>query len=312
MQRQRVIHDKAIRLKLYICINGPDLPSEDVVRRFQEGHPLIEIEVELLEVPRTPAAARNVFLRRINSSWVFFIDDDIQLPPRILLNFLNLRMKYPEIDLWGGPNLTPIASHSKKICYGWLLSHPLVVGPVFRRYGFSGTTFSQGGQFNLMLCNLFVRRTLIETEGFGVVFKTAEENELIYRLQKMDCQLGFSDELFVWHERRAGIRSFLTQIFYYGFGRGQLFCRVSLWPQGFFVLCAVLLPFAILCLLRFPSVFLLWVLVLELNYVLRFRRFEFSVLILPPMIWGISFAGIISGVVSMKTRPRGIHQASTR
>ena len=208
---------------LRILVNGHD---DKTVELLSGKH-----HFQQVDFPVTPAAARNFLLKDVHSPWVFFMDDDIELPKSFFKNFYQLAFDHPDVEIWGGPNMTPMLNNYLQLRNGWILACSLITGPVSSRYALSGRKTCDGNQFNLMLCNLFIKSYRLSDATFLPIFKTAEENELLYRLQEKKISACASDWLSVTHERRQNASSFLKQIFYYGFGRGQLFCTVSLAKQ---------------------------------------------------------------------------------
>lgn len=292
-------------IQTYLCINGNDDDSDQLLLRIQKQYSFLSIQIERINIPVSPAAARNHLLQFVKSEFVFFMDDDVCLPKDIFLHFLSLANQYPNVDVWGGPNLTPVDNSQEQKDCGWLVSQPLLVGPIAQRYAFANTDLAPGGQFNLMLCNLFVRHKLLGI-GFESFFKTAEENELIYRLQSKKCQMLASHNLFVWHERRANAKSFVKQIFYYGYGRGQLLSRVSLLRQKFFLLVPFLFLFICTILFSFPKIvfamILIWLCLIQFLYLAEFRRLNAKIFILPVLMCGAYVFGLFRGQTQMVSR----------
>ena len=292
-------------LSVYICINGTDDESYQLALNIKRSFGAISTNIIYNSKPVTPAAARNQLLQLVTSEFVFFMDDDVYLPNNIFLNFWHLKNQYPNIDVWGGPNLTPPSNSQKQKDCGWLVSQALIVGPIAQRYVFSSKDLSLGGQFNLMLCNLFVRNKVLK-KGFEFFFKTAEENELIYRLQRQKCQMLASSQLFVWHERRKTYTEFIKQIFYYGYGRGQLLARVSLFKQKLFLLVPIVCLFCLFFLFAFPktifAMILLWLTCIQFLYFIQVRHLSVKILFLPLLMCVAYTIGLFRGQTEMITQ----------
>jgi succinoglycan biosynthesis protein ExoA len=288
----------SFNFRTYLCINGEDNESYQLALQFQKQDASFSMKIDCIPTPVTPAAARNNILQSVKDEFVFFMDDDVFLPKDIFLNFLRLACKFPEVDVWGGPNVTPIESSCQQKDCGWLLSQPLLVGPIAQRYALVNQKLVAGGQYNLMLCNLFVRHSILGT-GFEPFFKTAEENELIYRLQEKRCPMFASHDLYVWHERRANYLSFVRQIFFYGYGRGQLLRRVSIMRQKLVILALFLFLFASMLFFVFPMIVfvftLIWLFLINFMYLLEFRRLNAKIFILPLLIYFAYLFGLFSG-----------------
>lgn len=294
---------------LKIFINGPDPKSLNVVNDFQQNFP-IKITLLSSELRLSPAEARNrVVLNESSvSNWLFFIDDDITIPENIFSSFCDLVEEHPSITVWGGPNITPLESTAVQKHIGWILNSWWVIGPVHQRYSWSRVKFKPGNQYNLMLCNLIVN-TKIFTEGpFQSFFKTAEENELLVRLKTLKTQFGFSDELFVYHQRRNSWSSFLKQIFYYGYGRGQLLVFQKLSSQFEFLLYLVAISLGLFGPWFFPMAYLgLLVSYFFFSYghfVLERQRFSLIPAAVCPLVPVIYYFGIVFGILFEMVRSR--------
>jgi len=298
-----------IQFSLKICVNGEDPDSLKYLQDFkkQAGFP---VSILPLERKLTPAEARNKLLLECKSDWIVFLDDDILLSTRFLQTLASLIGAHPLVDVWGGPNVTDPESQRFQLENGWLLSQALVTGPVSQRYKYSGPSLQPGRQYNLMLCNLAVRRSCLQGLLFKPVFKTAEENEILYRLKANGARMMASDLLFVYHERRMNHRHFLKQIFFYGYGRGQLFVEYSVWQQGLFFLFPILFAVACLYALVEPQVLLVYGVLagsyLDLKYFIAFRRMSFLVFAAPLLVPTLYFAGIMSSLAK-STQLRFLH-----
>lgn len=279
-----------LNFELRMLLNGNDSESEKLL--------LSICHFEKIENAVTPAAARNMLIKKINSKWVFFMDDDICIESDFFLKFKKLSDEYPEIDVWGGPNTTPIGSSYQQLRNGWMLSSWLITGPVAGRYAPNGKSFSRGGQFNLTLCNLFIKNKTLNKTEFLPFLKTAEENELIYILKEKGCQLAASDNLSVAHERRGSAQRFLKQIFYYGYGRGQLFFNVPILKQLIFVFIPIAAALGVITLVYFPWLLMVWILSINLHYFIKFKKIDPLMFVLPMLVWLLYLAGLINGTIA--------------
>jgi glycosyltransferase involved in cell wall biosynthesis len=279
-----------LSFELRMMLNGNDPDSEKLLLGYGP--------FEKVDKPATPAAARNMLMKKINSPWVFFMDDDIYIEPEFFLKFKELSDEYPEIDVWGGPNTTPHKSSYQQLRNGWILSSWLITGPVAQRYALKGKSFSRGGQFNLTLCNLFIKNKTLNNAEFLPFLKTAEENELIYSLKEKGCQLAFSDDLSVAHERRGSARKFLKQIFYYGYGRGQLFFKVPILKQLIFVFIPIVAALGVVTAVYLPWLLVIWILSINLHYSIKFKKIDPLMFVLPILVWLFYLAGLTKGSVA--------------
>lgn len=286
-------------VQLRILINGTDPESWNLCHQMSAELAPLKPQFKLLQSGVTPGEARNILATQVETEWILFLDDDVQVPEDMILNFQRLNQSFPSISVWGGPNLTPESSDYSANLNGWFVQNFLIVGPVSGRYRKVGFNKAKGGQFNLMLCNLFVQTAVFEENNFATHLKTAEENDLIYRIKEKKGDLGYSDQLFVWHERRAGIKKFFKQIFYYGYGRGQLLVSGSMNGQVIFGLIPLLFLSMILALVAWPvtvSILLLtWLSTVQFSHAIYFRKIDLKVFFIPVVVWILYILGIFKG-----------------
>lgn len=295
------IRKSPVSLDFKILLNGQDPASNAMIESFISASPDLKISKFNLHQSVTPAQARNILCDEVASEWIAFLDDDILVPENLFQNFFSLQNQAPDVDVWGGPNLTPLDSDRASTLNGWVLCNPWIVGPVSKRYRLHHSTISRGHQFNLMLCNLIIRTNLFKKYYFVENLKTAEENELLARLKIQNCKMRVSDQLSVWHERRRDLKGLFRQIFYYGYGRGQVLSMGRLRTQWLFALYPFLyvLGCAALCAAPSWSVPLLffWLISVQLQHRRNFSVWDLKVFFLPPLLWSLYTLGILKGLL---------------
>ncbi|MGI8558381.1 MAG: glycosyltransferase [Solirubrobacteraceae bacterium] len=168
-----------------------------------------------------PGAARNDLVQRATGDLLLFIDDDVIAHPGLLARAARLAQQHPEISVFGGPNETPPDSTRFQFVQGAVLGSLAGSGPVRRRYGAHRAGTADERWF--ILCNLVVRREAMRPFPEDII--CAEENVLLAALRHDGARMHYSPQLIVFHARRATARSFATQMFKYGRGRGELIAR---------------------------------------------------------------------------------------
>lgn len=173
--------------------------------------------------PFLPGAARNLALESARGDWLCFLDDDVTVPPLYFGVLAEKLRSHPQASVLGGPNLTPPGSPLFARCVGHLLGSWLGAGSLATRcsgYPADSWTDDRG----LILCNLCVRRQALASEGlrFDEDLLRNEENLLLARLFARGHRALHSPELYVHHERRAGLASFCRQSLLSGRGRAGM------------------------------------------------------------------------------------------
>jgi len=213
--------------EVLVVLNGADGESEAQVRRAAA----LDQRFGCIHVSRrTPAGARNAALSQARGEIVYFLDDDVTIAPDLFSRALAALATRPEIDVIGGPNLTPPGSGRFERCAGLVLASPFGSGGVRARYCPLGSV-RETDDHSLILCNLAVRRCALEDldAPFREHLVCNEENVMLAELARRHRRMLYDPDLIVYHARRSDLASFFWQIFKYGRGRWQ---NTELFPSS--------------------------------------------------------------------------------
>jgi GT2 family glycosyltransferase len=200
--------------ELLVCCNG-DAGAADVVRaRFPDA-------IVGVADSTSPAAARNFLVQRACGELLLFLDDDVVAHTELLGRLVKLAASWPRATVFGGPNETPPGSSRFQLVQGAVLASIVGSGPVRRRYGRHPAAVADQRFFTL--CNLAIRREAMLP--FPPDLVCAEENVVLSELSRRGAVMRYDPGLVVFHERRPDVATFLSQVFGYGRGRGQLLTR---------------------------------------------------------------------------------------
>ncbi|MFA6217531.1 MAG: glycosyltransferase [Candidatus Omnitrophota bacterium] len=166
--------------------------------------------------------ARNTLLQESQSEFVYFLDDDIILPLDTLSVALENIDRYPQVDILGGPNLTPPGSNLFKTAQGYVLGSFFATLWMSRRY-YKFPKAVSADERTLILCNLIFRRSIFKHGDnlFDSSVIAGEENLLLRKLMAKGHRAMYIPDLIIYHERRKSYIEFCRQIFTYGAGRYQ-------------------------------------------------------------------------------------------
>jgi glycosyltransferase involved in cell wall biosynthesis len=204
--------------ELLVICNGSDPPSEEFVQRVAAADP----RIHLMRLERvSPAEARNVALSQVQGDIVYFLDDDVTIATDLLSRALDTFARRPDIDVLGGPNLTPLESSTFEKSVGYVLASRFGSARVCDRYRAVGKIRATDDRA-LILCNLAIRRCAIASRRpvFGDMVCN-EENLLLGLLARENRTMLHDPGLIVYHARRGTVGDFARQIFRYGRGRWQ-------------------------------------------------------------------------------------------
>lgn len=165
----------------------------------------------------TASQARNHGVAAARADLLYFIDDDVIVPPDTLAALERAFADHPEVDIVGGPNLTPPDDPEFAQLTGEILASPLGTGVTRMRY--ARAPAQQATERHLILCNLAVRRSVFAA---GVRFPTlfgGEENVLMGHADRRGFRLRYVPEVWVHHRRRGRLGDYVSQVYRYGCGR---------------------------------------------------------------------------------------------
>jgi len=207
------------RTEILVVCNGSDPPTEDFLRRLSASDPRLHL-MELKE--GSPAEARNAALSKVQGEIVYFLDDDVTIAPDLFSRALDTFKQRPEVDVLGGPNLTPPNSSRFEQSVGFVLASPFGSARVCDRYRATGHLRATDDRA-LILCNLAIRvRAIVDRRPvFGGHLVCNEENLLLGLLALENRNMLHDPRLIVYHSRRGTLSGFARQIFRYGRGRWQ-------------------------------------------------------------------------------------------
>jgi GT2 family glycosyltransferase len=191
---------------------------------------------------RRPGAARNLLTERARGDLLLFLDDDVTARPDLLYRLADAADVHLDVSVFGGPNVTPPSSSDFQVVQGAVLSSLVGAGPVSRRYGARHAGSADERWFTL--CNLAVRRQAMLP--FLSELVCAEENAVLAQLRTDGKKMRYEPGMRVFHARRSTLRSFATQMFKYGRGRGQLLTRQPRTFRAAYVSPTVLLIYLLL------------------------------------------------------------------
>lgn len=185
--------------ELVIILNGDD----DLTQSWLDGHGYNYIKIE----KTTPAQARNIALKAIDSKWVGFLDDDVLLPDGYGIILREL-LEADQWDVVGGPDQThPDASFWERTI-GQALISPMASAQTVYRHKKSRNHLNYASEHDFILCNLWVRSKLLQNIQFNPSYFRNEENVLLFNLMKQQVRMKWSSSLYVFHKRKANLKDF--------------------------------------------------------------------------------------------------------
>jgi glycosyltransferase involved in cell wall biosynthesis len=160
---------------------------------------------------------RNEGIRKARGQIIAFVDTDCIVHESWLTRMaLHLISRQDDVVGVGGPSLTPMSDNKFSRAVGYLWE----------------TTFGSGGARNPAIykgkrfvehnptCNSAYLRSVFGKVGlFSEQLPVTEDEEFDTRIRRLKLRLLYSEDIIVWHHRRNSLKSFLKQMYSYGFWR---------------------------------------------------------------------------------------------
>jgi len=218
-----------------VLINGVDVQAEALLSEYVRKYS----NIRFIKSERfAKGKARNVLMAKAKEADVFyFLDDDCQVPQNAFSVLMDIAEANPDIDCFGGPNLTPPGANTFTRAQGYALGSLFGAFWVRDRYRIYGKPRLADDR-SLILCNLAIRSKLFKQAYalFNEALVCAEENLLIQNLISAGHRCMHVPHLSVFHERRNSVPKFFCQVFIYGQGRCQIIKKSRGWNWLVYIL----------------------------------------------------------------------------
>ena len=174
-----------------------------------------KIEV-IIKKGLNPSENRNKGVKEAKGEIIAFIDDDAIVDENIFKNAEEFFNNHPEIDLVGGPQLTPEDDGFFAKTSGLVLENYFGTSKMSCRYKKCGENLDADEAY-LTSANCFIRKeSFLKTKGFSPVLFPGEDPEFFTRIRNSGLRLAYSPGLIVYHRRRADLNGFCRQFYKYG------------------------------------------------------------------------------------------------
>ncbi len=163
-----------------------------------------------------PSRNRNVAASKAKGDFLIIINAHSLPAPDYLSKLDEFFTKHPEIDLVGGPHLTPKDDNLFATATGLALASKFVMLGTYKRYAQAEERLS-ATEIDLTTANCCVRRSAyFSVGGFDEKIYPGEDVVLFNALKSKDFKLAYSPSLIVYQRRRANIAGLARQMFGYG------------------------------------------------------------------------------------------------
>src|SRR3989338_1773439 len=234
---------KKYKFSIVIAI-GPGRKAE-VIRSLETlDYPVREYEV-FLENGINPSENRNRGAKKANGEIIAFIDDDAIVDRKLLRNAEEFFNKYKNIDIVGGPQLTPSYQQGFAKFSGYALASKFGAASASNRYKGSKLILN-ADETMLTSANLFCRRNVFNKVQFNPNLYPGEDPDFIEKSMKAGFKVAFDSNLIVYHKRRENLSGFVKQIYNYGLSRPKKESLIQTLKHASFIVPSIFLVYLVL------------------------------------------------------------------
>ena len=189
----------------------------------------------IVEKGKNASENRNKGIQRSLGETIVFLDDDAIIKEDYLEKLEKFLTQHPNIDVVGGPQLSPKPKNMFERFSGMVLASNFGAFRVNKRYKETKLE-TNANEIYLTSANLCVKKIIFNRiGGFNKNLWPGEDPEFIVRAKKAGMRIAYNPELIVYHKRRGDFAGYCKQIFKYGFTRPRL-NRISGETKFFFLI----------------------------------------------------------------------------
>jgi len=204
-------------MRFSIVVTYPEWKkTAEVIDSIKEmNYPKSKFEVITLPGPGSPSVYRNKGAEKGKGEIIVFLDDDAIADKELLKNAENFFKEYKEIDIVGGPQLTPLDEKGFAKISGYALSSKFGGWKTSSRYGKKKLNLDADETY-LTSAIMFCKKKVFDKAKFDEKLFPGEDPKFIMDAKKAGFRVAYSPDLIVYHRRRPTIRKLMKQIFNYG------------------------------------------------------------------------------------------------
>ncbi|MAH49485.1 hypothetical protein CMI37_26920 [Candidatus Pacearchaeota archaeon] len=164
---------------------------------------------------RNTSKNRNRGGRAAREDFVAFTNSHSSFPEDWSENVIKFFELHPEIDIVGGPQLTPEGNSFFGRTSGYALSSIFGAANVSKRYGLGKLNLS-ASETDVTSSNLICRRVVCENVNWDEEIYPGEDPKFIADAKKAGFKVAYSPDIVGYNKRRDNFAGLFKQIFKYG------------------------------------------------------------------------------------------------
>lgn len=187
----------------------------EILRSIERlDYPKIDYEVIVVR-GRNPSENRNKGAEMAKGDIIAFLDDDAILPKDYLIKAESFFNEYSEIDIVGGPQLTPHDDGYFAKISGSALASKFGAWDKSSRYQRNNLNLN-AHENDITSANLICRKKITSFLKFHTKIFPGEDPKFIIDAKNNGYKVAYSPTIVVYHRRRHNPKELVIQIFSYG------------------------------------------------------------------------------------------------
>ncbi len=261
----------------FVIALAPYRDAEVVKYLKQLDYPKNKYEI-IIEKSFNPSENRNKGVAKARGEIILFIDDDAMIEKDFLSNVEQFLKEHPEIDIVGGPQLTPKDEQGFAKISGFALSSQFGAFNVNARYTQVKLKLD-AEETDLTSANMICKKDIFQKIAFNPKLWPGEDPDFISQAKKQGLRVAYSPQILVYHRRRSTFSALAKQIFSYGKTRPAKESFLETLKRPYFLV---------------PSAFLLYLLALVALGIFGFTAFVLYIPLLVYFMLSIYFSLFIA------------------
>lgn len=164
---------------------------------------------------KNPSSNRNKGIDNAKGEFVVFLDDDAFIEKNYLKKIDEFFSKHHNINVVGGPQLTPYEDTKFAKISGYALASKFGAWKLANRYIGKKENLNVD-ETALTSANLICKRKVVEKVRFDENLFPGEDPKFISDVKKAGFKIAYSPDIVVYHKRRPSFNLFVKQMFNYG------------------------------------------------------------------------------------------------
>lgn len=216
------------------------------------NYPKDQFEVIIKKGPKAQDN-RNNGVKASKGEIILFLDDDGIIESDFLKKVDSFFKRYPQVDILGGPQITPNTDKTFARVSGYAMSTKLGAGGASKRYKRNNLTLDADSNYisgALMIC----KRKVFKKLEFNRNIYPGDDTNFIESAKNKGFVVAFDPDIFIYHRRRADLKGYIKQVGTFAYTRSSVkLIREKFTSPFFYIPSMFLIYLAVLPTLLFIS-----------------------------------------------------------